>query len=61
MQLPDKFIGQRARQCPYDTIRHDTRCSFNVCSKAFSLLQQLCTVDNGIFYTADVNVFLLLN
>jgi len=25
------------------------------------LLQQLCTVDNGIFYMADVNVFLLVN
>jgi len=27
----------------------------------FSLLQQLCTVDNGNFYMAGVNVFLLAN
>jgi len=26
-----------------------------------SLLQQLCTVDNGIFYMADMIIFLLLN
>jgi len=25
------------------------------------LLQQSCTVDNGIFYMADVNAFLLLD
>jgi len=59
MQLHDKFIGHA--RVSVHAIRYDTRCCFNVCSKAFSLLQQLCTVNNGIFYTADVNVFLLLN
>ena len=28
---------------------------------SLSLLQQLCKVDNEIFYMADMNVFLLLN
>ena len=56
MQLHDKFIGQRARQCPYDTW-----CCFNVCSKAFSLLQQLCTVDNGICYGWCEHLFLPVN
>jgi len=30
------------------------------CSNIFSLLRQLCTVGYGIFYVADVNIFLLV-
>jgi len=32
----------------------------HIAATSVSLLQQLCTVDNGIFYMADVNVSLLL-
>jgi len=28
---------------------------------SFSLLQQLCTISNGIFYIAGVNIILLVN
>jgi len=31
------------------------------CWDSFSLLRQLCTVAHGIFYMADVNIFLLMN
>jgi len=37
-----------------DHVRHFAAMSF-------SLLQLLCTVDNGIFYTAGVNIFLFVN
>ena len=36
-----------------DNVRHFT-------ARSFSLLQQLCTVDNGISYVDDVNVYLSL-
>ena len=31
------------------------------CTVFLNLLQQLYTVDNGTFYTAGVNIFLLVN
>jgi len=37
-----------------DHVRHYAATSF-------SLLQQLCAVDNGIFYMAVVDMFLLVN
>jgi len=33
----------------------------HIAATSFSLLQQLCTVDNEIFYMANVNAVLLLN
>jgi len=33
---------------------------YGILMQHLSLLQQLCTVDNGIFYVADVNIVLLL-
>jgi len=33
----------------------------SICCDSFSFLQQLCTADNGIFYIAAENNFLLVN
>ena len=35
----------------------DTISNWPTAATSVSLLQQLCTVDNWIFYLADVNVF----